>query len=85
MFDYQVRFRAVAVPIEGQPAGFALVDPMFGDLRDDPAFEDGAAQGMDAKLVGGANPEQPADQTGIVEMELGHLYEPFAQIAVKRR
>ena len=32
-----------------------------------------------------ADAEQPADQAGVVEIQLGHLYQPFAQVGVKCR
>ena len=58
---------------------------MFGDLRDYPGFEDRATKRMCAELFGGTNTQQPADEPGIVEMQLGHLHEALAKIRVKDR
>ena len=40
---------------------------------------------MGVKLLRLADPEQPANQTAVIEMQLRHLDESLAQIRVKRR
>ena len=73
----------LSIAIEEHAAAFASVGPTLDNFRNHPGLEDGAAQRVVAQLIDCADAEQPARESGIMEVELGHFDQAPAQVGME--
>ena len=83
--DDEVNLRSATITIEEHAARFSSVAPLFCDFRNHPGFENRTAKRMRAQLIGCANAHEPANEAGVVEMQLGRLHEALPKVRMIRR
>src|SRR5688572_7740628 len=82
--EKEIDLTASNVAVEENRGHHAPVEEMFNDLGNDPRFENRSPERMDFQLIRSADTQQIAQQTAVIEVELGCFYEAFADVAKKR-
>ncbi len=76
-----VRLLTISIAEERHIGDRTAVQVGLDDLRQYPRFEDGTTQWMEAQLFRAADSQQIADQSRVVEMQLGRLEKSLANVA----
>ena len=84
-FNQQIHLVARSIPPETQVRGPARIQTPFEKLPDHPGLEERPSQRVGRQLPGRLDAQQPDDETGLVEVELGRLDETLVEVAVVRR
>ena len=85
LIDEQVDFKTTGLPIMKQTGLHAAVHAGLVDFGDDPAFEDGTAQRVEAKLLRFADTQQVTHQAAIEKMQLGCFDDLLTDVGVPCR
>ncbi len=75
---------SIAAP-EIHAVGQAMVAQVLQVLGHQHVLDQGTTHRVVGQRLGAADAQQPGSQTGVVEVQLGRLYQPLAEVAVIRR
>ena len=78
--ENDVDFRTVPIAVEEEIRSQAAVETCLQDLSENPRFENRSSKWVILELRSRPDSEEGADQAGIVEVELGSLDEPLAEV-----